>query len=90
MEADRAADAAAIANWAPANNELAGGGERILYMASTGCQWRFLPKDFPPYSTVQGYFYEWSRSGLFMTINHALVMDAREKAGARQAQRRRD
>ena len=50
-------------------------------MASTGCQWRFLPKDFPPYSTVQGYFYEWSRSGLFMTINHALVMDAREKAG---------
>ena len=53
----------------------------ILYMASTGCQWRFLPKDFPPYSTVQGYFYEWSRSGLFMTINHALVMDAREKAG---------
>jgi len=53
----------------------------ILYMASTGCQWRLLPKDFPPYSTVQGYFYEWSRSGLFMTINHTLVMDAREKAG---------
>jgi transposase len=53
----------------------------LLYMASTGCQWRLLPKDFPPYSTVQGYFYEWSRSGLFMTINHTLVMDAREKAG---------
>ena len=30
----------------------------ILYMASTGCQWRQLPKDFPPYSTVQGYFYD--------------------------------
>ena len=28
----------------------------ILYIASTGCQWRQLPKDFPPYSTVQGYF----------------------------------
>ena len=28
----------------------------ILYMASTGCQWRQLPKEFPPYSTVQGYF----------------------------------
>ena len=27
----------------------------ILYIASTGCQWRQLPKDFPPYSTVQGY-----------------------------------
>jgi transposase len=53
----------------------------ILYMASTGCQWRQLPKDFPPYSTVQGYFYDWSRSGLFVSINHALVMAAREKAG---------
>ena len=40
----------------------------ILYMASTGCQWRQLPKDFPPYSTVQSYFYDWSRSGLFATI----------------------
>lgn len=28
----------------------------LLYIASTGCQWRMLPKDFPPYSTVQGYF----------------------------------
>lgn len=53
----------------------------ILYMASTGCQWRQLPKDFPPYSTVQGYFYDWSRRGLFLSINHALVMEAREKAG---------
>lgn len=26
-------------------------------LASTGCQWRQLPKDFPPYSTLQGYFY---------------------------------
>jgi len=53
----------------------------ILYIASTGCQWRQLPKDFPPYSTVQGYFYEWSRDGWFFTINHTLVMTAREKAG---------
>ncbi len=53
----------------------------ILYMASTGCQWRQLPKDLPPYSTVQGYFYDWSRSGRFASINHVLVMAAREKAG---------
>jgi len=33
----------------------------LLYMATTGCQWRMLPKDFPPYSTVQDYFYPWSR-----------------------------
>jgi transposase len=53
----------------------------ILYMASTGCQWRQLPRDFPPWSTVQGYFYEWSRSGTFVAINHMLVMAARENAG---------
>jgi transposase len=53
----------------------------ILYVASTGCQWRQLPKDCPPYSTVQGYFYEWSRDGRFVAINHALVMASREKAG---------
>ena len=29
----------------------------LLYIATTGCQWRMLPKDFPPCSTVQRYFY---------------------------------
>lgn len=47
--------------------------DAILYMASTGCQWRALPKDFPPVSTVQGCFYRWSRDGIWLTINHALV-----------------
>ena len=31
----------------------------ILYILMTGCQWRTLPKDFPPRSTVQYYFYLW-------------------------------
>jgi len=53
----------------------------MLYMVSTGCQWRQLPREFPPYSTVQGYFYAWSDDGLWVQINHALVMAAREKAG---------
>ena len=55
--------------------------EAILYMASTGCQWRAIPKEFPPYSTVQGYFYAWSRQGLLAQINHVLVMALREKVG---------
>jgi transposase len=55
--------------------------DAILYIASTGCQWRQLPKDFPPYSTVQGYFYVWSRGGLFAPLNYTLVMAAREAAG---------
>jgi len=53
----------------------------ILYIASTGCQWRQLPREFPPYSTVQGYFYAWARNGLWERISHALVMVAREAEG---------
>lgn len=53
----------------------------ILYMAATGCQWRQLPKEFPPYSTVQEYFYRWSHDGTWLRINHALVMKAREQVG---------
>ena len=41
----------------------------ILYIAWTGCQWRQLPKGFPPYSTVQSYFYAWSRRGLLASLN---------------------
>src|SRR5829696_8260812 len=37
----------------------------ILYIAATGCQWRALPKDFPPCSTVRYYFYTWRGSGLW-------------------------
>jgi transposase len=58
--------------------------EAMFYIASTGCQWRQLPKDFPPYSTVQGYFYAWVLDGRWELINHALVMVSREKVG-RQA-----
>ena len=53
----------------------------ILYLASSGCQWRMLPKDFPPLSTVQRYFYDWRNIGLWRSINHLLVMTARELEG---------
>ena len=53
----------------------------VLYMASTGCQWRMLPKDFPPFTTVQNYFYLWRDDGTWRSINHMLVMQAREQAG---------
>ena len=53
----------------------------ILYMGSSGCQWRAVPKDFPPTSTVQGYFYAWRDMGLFATLNGLLAMSARELEG---------
>ncbi|ABC92956.1 MULTISPECIES: IS5-like element ISRel20 family transposase [Rhizobium] len=59
--------------------------EAILYIASSGCQWRILPGDFPPVSTVRGYFYAWRAIGLWQSINQLLVMAAREIEG-REAQ----
>ena len=59
--------------------------EAILFIASSGCPWRMLPGDFPPVSTVRGYFYAWRDSGLLATINQLLVMAAREMEG-KQAQ----
>ena len=53
----------------------------LLYMAASGCQWAMIPNDFPPPSTVQRYFYDWRDSGLWVTINHHLVMAARELEG---------
>ena len=55
--------------------------DAILYIASSGCQWRMLPKCFPPLSTVQHYFYDWRDCGLWQSINHLLVMSARELEG---------
>src|SRR5487761_2445879 len=53
----------------------------LLYLLTTGCQWRLRPKEFPPFSTVQRFFYRWQEAGLWQTINHALVMRVREAAG---------
>jgi transposase len=55
--------------------------DAIFYIAQAGCQWRLLPKDFPPYTTVQRYFYAWRDSGVWQTINHVPLMDVREAAG---------
>jgi transposase len=53
----------------------------ILYVLSTGCQWRALPKDFPPKSTVHDYFVDWHCDGTLTRIHHALYREARELAG---------
>ena len=65
----------------PRDTELRAVLDAILYIARTGCQWRMLPKDFPPFTTVQGYFYDWRDNGLFEKINFALLLQAREAAG---------
>lgn len=53
----------------------------IFYVLRGGCPWRMLPKDFPPMTTVYGWFLRFRREGLFETTNHHLVMLDRERVG---------
>lgn len=53
----------------------------ILYLASSGCAWSLLPRDFPPFTTVQRYFYDWRDRGLLKSISFHLVAAARELEG---------
>jgi putative transposase len=55
--------------------------DAILYVLSTGCQWRALPQVFPPRSTVQYYFYLWRDQRLWRRINLALVRRSRVAMG---------
>ncbi len=53
----------------------------LMYVLSTGCQWRALPKDFPPKSTVYGYFDLWTYDGTLERIHYALYVRCREAEG---------
>src|SRR5258706_16048088 len=59
----------------PAKTELRSVVNALLYMARTGCQWRLLPREFPPYSTVQHYFYWWCDNGI-LERSGSLAMSA--------------
>jgi transposase len=65
----------------PRTTELRSVVDALLYLLATGCQWRLLPRDFPPYSTVQRFFYRWREDGVWQRVNHDLVMRAREAEG---------
>lgn len=65
----------------PRKTELRAVIDAILYILATGCQWRALPKSFPPRSTVQGYFYRWRDDGTWHCINRTLVQRSREAMG---------
>jgi len=52
----------------------------LMYILSTGCQWRSIPKDLPARSTVNRYFTLWSYDGTLNRLYHALYMKCRELA----------
>jgi len=52
----------------------------VMYILSTACQWRALPKDLPPRSTVHRYFQRWDCDGTLMKIHDTLYVACREQA----------
>ncbi len=53
----------------------------ILYLLRTGCQWRLLPSDFPPWGTVWWYFRRWRLEGAWARVHRALHHAARVAKG---------
>lgn len=50
----------------------------LMYILSTGCQWRAIPKDLPPRSTLYDYFDLWDYDGTLERIHHSLYVKCRE------------
>ena len=55
--------------------------DAIFYLLRTGCQWRLLPRCFPPWSTVHHYFRAWQRQGVWVRLHRAVYALARAAAG---------
>jgi putative transposase len=55
--------------------------DAIFYINRTGCQWRYLPNDFPPWQTVYYHYDKWRRRGVWQRINEALGKKNRAKEG---------
>jgi transposase len=53
----------------------------IMYVLSTGCQWRYVPKDLPPKSTLHEYLQRWEYDGTLQKIHCARYQECREKMG---------
>lgn len=53
----------------------------IFYLTRAGCSWRYLPKEYPPWPTVYGYFRAWRIDGTWQQIHDRLRVDVREQAG---------
>ena len=57
--------------------------DAIFYINKTGCQWRQMPSDFPPWGTVYTYFRNWKLDGTWMQVHDTLRDQVRIRAGKR-------
>ena len=75
---------------ATADDLPATGGERDLLPAAAGCQWRMLPREFPPRSTVYGYFRAWIAAGVWAHVHDVLYRRTRTWRGREERPDRGD
>ena len=55
--------------------------EAVMYIVKTGCQWRALPHDYPPYSTVYNFYSRAKKKGVWEKVMRFLVREIRIQAG---------
>lgn len=55
--------------------------DALFYRLRTGCQWRNLPGDLPPWSTVHNYARQWRRRGVLARVHAVLREEVRTQAG---------
>ena len=65
----------------PAKHDRREVANALLYVARTGCQWRALPHDLPPWATVYWYFRVWKKDGTFDRLMDLLRGDLRQALG---------
>jgi putative transposase len=58
--------------------------DAIFYISRSGCQWRMLPHDYPPWQTVASCFYRWTRSGLLTQVHDQLREAFRKSVGKQE------
>jgi transposase len=73
--------AAAKPGGRPRTTCLRGVLDAVFYLLRAGCQWRLLPRCFPPWGTVYHYFRLWQRTGLWVRLHRAVYASARASAG---------
>ncbi len=59
--------------------------DAIFYLLQSGCQWDMLPKDFPPWQTVYGYFRAWIASGFWEHVHDVLYRAVRNLEGREES-----
>jgi putative transposase len=71
----------------PRQTDLREVANAIFYLQRTGCQWRYLPKEFPPWSTVHTYYRAWRKGGTWQEVLDALRPRVRRAAGRKPTPR---